>query len=64
MTVRELIEKLNTFPMDLQVMYDSTNYESDMFKLVSIDACEEIETDSGVQLILLETMSEDNFNEN
>ncbi len=49
----DLIIRLQQLPPNMEVMFDATNDGSEMFKLVSVDECEEIETESREKFILL-----------
>ena len=53
MTVIDLIIKLQQMPQNMEVMFDETKNEAEMFKFTSIDGCEEIETATGEKIISL-----------
>lgn len=59
MKVIDLIIKLQQLNPNRTVMFDATKENADMFKLVSIDEAEEIETSEGEQYVLLTCLADE-----
>jgi hypothetical protein len=53
MRVKDLIKKLEDMPQDIEVLFDATPSDAEMFKFVSIDEVDEIEDPDGNKFILL-----------
>ena len=53
MIVSDLIAKLQSLPPNLQVMFDATPKDAEMFKFVSVDECDEIVTNENEDYVLL-----------
>lgn len=53
MRVKDLIKKLEEMPQDMEVLFDATSSDAEMFKFVSVDEIDEIEDPDGNKFVLL-----------
>jgi hypothetical protein len=53
MRVKDLIKKLEDMPQDMEVLFDATPSDAEMFKLVSVDEIDEVEDSDGNKFVLL-----------
>ncbi len=53
MIVSNLIELLYQLPQDMEVVFDASGDNSEVFKLVSVEEVDEVETELGEKLIML-----------
>ena len=64
MTVEEVIQKLQTMNPKMEVMFDATRPESEIFKFVSVDDVDEVKDPEGYKFVLMSCGLDEEDNQN